>query len=244
VSTENIELIGIGPPGDFLREVGLPVDVAQIMPHEQFKAYIASRDNTIALIPLDDNEFNNCKSAIKYFDYALAGVPCVCSKVSPYTTAVQDQQTGVLCADVTTDWISAIRELLHSAERRNTLAAAARDHVNKHHNLNLTAAAWQDLFQTVDFPAAEPQPLAACPTIERASAGTLEQEAEAQNHTDAEPDSESEVSPAPEMASRTRVQLARGTIRHLFQPASWQSAWQIYKTEGFAGLKKKWKLVF
>jgi len=235
VGKEHIELVGIGPPGDFLREVGLQVDVAPIMPHEQFKAYIASRDNTIALIPLDDNEFNNCKSAIKYFDYALAGVPCVCSNVAPYTSAVEDQVTGLLCADVTGDWIAAIRQLLRSAEHRGRLAAAARDHVNNHHNLNLTAAAWQELFQTIDFPTLEAPPVNPHP----------ETPPGAHRDAGAEPgDAQPPTVAHPEAASRTGVQLARGTVRHLFQPASWQSAWQIYKTEGLAGLKKKWKLVF
>ncbi len=239
VSTERIELIGIGPPGEYLREVGLPVDTAPLMPHEQFKAYIASRHNTIALIPLDDNEFNNCKSAIKYFDYALAGVPCVCSAVEPYTTAVQDQVTGVLCADVTTDWIAAIRALLHSAERRSALATAARGHISKHHNLNRTAAEWQELFQTIDFPTADPLHLEAPPKVD--SENGPQRKPETQPTTsDGAPD----MAATPEITSRTGVQLARGTVRHLFQPASWQSAWQIYKTEGLAGLKKKWKLVF
>ena len=70
VQQENVELIGIGPPGDFLQKAGLPIETAPLMAHEQFKAFAASRDNTIALIPLDANEFNRCKSAVKHFDYA------------------------------------------------------------------------------------------------------------------------------------------------------------------------------
>lgn len=229
VATEQVELIGIGPPGDFLREVGLPIDTAPIMQHEQFKAYIASRNNTIALIPLDGNEFNTCKSAIKYFDYALAGVPCVCSNVEPYISAVQDQVTGLLCADVTADWVNAIRELLHSPELRDTLAIGARDRVSQHHNLNLTAAAWQDLFQALDFPAGDPLYL-----------DTASESPEQPETADAPEINEI----TPEITPRTRGQLLRGTARHLLQPASWQSAWQIYKNEGLAGLKKKWKLVF
>ncbi len=224
VANENIELIGIGPPGDFLREVGLPLDTAPLMPHEQFKAYIASRNNTIALIPLDDNEFNNCKSAIKYFDYALAGVPCICSGVEPYTTALEHEVSGLLCPPDTATWVAAITSLVRNPQLRQSLATNARDRVSDAHNLNLTAAAWQDVFQAIDFP--DGDPLYAELSDNRPEAAKAAPEL-------AEP-----------LATRTRGQLLRGTLRHLLQPASWQSAWQIYKNEGFAGLQKKWKLVF
>jgi len=200
VDTENIELVGIGPPGDFLRAAGLPVETAPLMPHEQFKAYAASRDNTIALIPLDANEFNRCKSAIKYFDYALAGVPCVCSGVEPYTTAVEGNITGILCPDDTKEWVASVRNLIRNTELRRIIADAARERVLEKHSLNLTADAWKTLFGAIRFKdgSGTDDPLYLEPTNEP----------------------------------------------HALKPASWGSAWQIYKKEGFEGIRAKWKMVF
>ena len=217
VDTENVELIGIGPPGDFLRNAGLPIETAPLMPHEQFKAYAASRDNTIALIPLDANEFNRCKSAIKYFDYALSGVPCVCSGVEPYTSAVEGNVTGILCPDDTREWVNSVRNLINNHELRTLIAEAARTRILEQHNLNLTADAWKTLFSAIRFKGGDP--------------------------LYSEPTNEPLSDPKP-AEHRTTTQLLTGSLRHALKPASWASAWQIYKNEGLAGLRAKWKMVF
>ena len=218
-STENIELIGIGPPGDELREAGLPVDTAPLMPHEQFKAYAASRDNTIALIPLDANEFNSCKSAIKYFDYALAGVPCVCSGVEPYTSAVQGNVTGILCPAETAEWVSSVRNLLHNVELRRQIAWAARKQVLDRNNLNLTAAAWNRLFAGSRFK--NDDPLYQEPSVETEECPTK-----------------------PSTQPTTKANMLRFGLRQALRRRTWATAWGIYKNEGFTGLREKLKLVF
>ncbi len=152
----NVEIVGIGPPGVLLREAGIELDHAENMSHEQFKAYLASRDNTIALIPLDDNEFNRSKSAVKFFDYALAGVPCICSQVTPYTAVIDDPDNGILCLDNKDAWVRAIEVLVRGAQRRQDTAAAARQRCEAHHNLNFTAAAWQEMLVATRFPDCDP----------------------------------------------------------------------------------------
>ena len=154
--TLKVELVGIGPPGEFLLDQGLPIQVVPIMPHGQFKAFIAERDNAIALIPLDDNRFNSCKSAIKFFDYALAGVPCACSAVITYAAVISDPDNGILCLDNEAHWTDAIRVLVTSPGRRSVTADRARARCLKDHNLNLTAAAWSDIIQHTDALATNP----------------------------------------------------------------------------------------
>ena len=152
----DVELVGIGPPGLELRKAGIRLNHAPTMPHEQFKAYLASRPDTMALIPLDDNPFNRCKSAVKFFDYALAGVPCVCSAVTPYSDVIDDPDNAILCLDDEDAWVRAIRVLVLSSERRARTAAEARARVLRHHSLNHTATAWQELLQATRFPEADP----------------------------------------------------------------------------------------
>ena len=207
----SIELVAIGPPGLYLREAGVPIAHANNMPHSQFKAYLASRPNTIALIPLDDNPFNRCKSAIKYFDYALAGVPCVCSNVVPYSPVIDSGSTGVLCANTRADWVSAVRSLVNDADLRREIATRSFTRVARQHNLNSTAQAWQHLLKNVPLP--DPSTLVA-PAI------------------------------VSDPYARTAAQLARGTVRHLLKPASYSSAWRIFREDGIRGLRDKWKLVF
>jgi hypothetical protein len=134
--------------------------------------------------------------------------------VEPYSSVVEQNITGLLCPNVTSAWVDAITSLINDPELRDTLAANAHARVSNLHSLNLTAAAWQDLFQGIDFPEGDP----------------LYKDLSDNAVADHE--------------HRTRSQLLRGTVRHLLQPESWRSAWDIYQNEGLAGLKKKWKVVF
>ncbi len=48
----------------------------------------------IALMPLQDNQFNNCKSYHKLLQYSQAGIVAVCSKVEPYTNVILPADTS------------------------------------------------------------------------------------------------------------------------------------------------------
>ena len=180
------------------------------MPHSQFKAFLASRDNTIALIPLDDCPFNRCKSAIKFFDYCQAGVPCVCSAVTPYVEVIDDTRNGLLCGDGREEWVEAIRSLVLDAKQRAAMGQAARESCLKHHNLKLTAAAWQEMLCVTTKPEEVPvyQPRSQVPLPIR---------------------------------FRSRRQLLMRTTHHLFRFTSYESAWWLYREDGFAGVKDNWR---
>jgi processive 1,2-diacylglycerol beta-glucosyltransferase len=78
----------------------------------------------VALAPLVDNEFNRCKSNIKYLDYGMAEIPGVYSDVEPYS-CVQPGITG-LKARTDEDWYDAINRLLESATLRRNIAREAK----------------------------------------------------------------------------------------------------------------------
>ena len=80
----------------------------------------------LAIAPLRDNDFNRCKSDIKFLDYALAGVPAVFSRVGPYSEVIEDGVTGLLCDNTISDWEFAIERLLSSELLRKQLACAAQ----------------------------------------------------------------------------------------------------------------------
>jgi glycosyltransferase involved in cell wall biosynthesis len=48
----------------------------------------------IAIIPLEDNEFNRSKSSIKWHEMSACGIPSVVSNVTPYKEDVVDQETA------------------------------------------------------------------------------------------------------------------------------------------------------
>lgn len=81
----------------------------------------------VALAPLVDNEFNRCKSHVKYLDYAMAGIPGVYQDLAPYET-VEDGVTG-LKAVSENDWYEAIATLIEGADLRRSIAESAKSDV-------------------------------------------------------------------------------------------------------------------
>ena len=145
----NVQIVGIGPPGEFLQEFGVPTIALPMVAHDQFKAFLVERDNTVGIIPLDDNEFNRCKSAIKFFDYALAGIPSVCSAVQPYADVIDDPENGILCLDTQEAWVTALSVMIQDHERRTQTAQEARKRTLQHHNLDVAASAWNALLVNI-----------------------------------------------------------------------------------------------
>ena len=154
--SHHVEIVGIGPPGEFLRSLGVEVIALPIMPHTQFKSFLVERNNTVGIIPLDDNEFNRCKSAVKFFDYSLAGVPCICSSVRPYDDVIDDPDNGILVLDNEEAWVQAITVMISDHERRQRTADEARERCDRRHTLDVSAGAWNNLLATLDR---EPDPL-------------------------------------------------------------------------------------
>jgi glycosyltransferase involved in cell wall biosynthesis len=144
-----LRLIGIGPPGRYLADRGLPVACLENMPYDQFRLFLASLDNAIGLIALDNSVFSACKSAIKFVDYSLAGIPSVCSAVPPYSDVLEHGVTGILVADDQHAWHEAVKRLALAATERERLVLAAQRYCCEHLSLTHAAAAWHDVLTTV-----------------------------------------------------------------------------------------------
>jgi hypothetical protein len=87
---------------------------------EYYPALLCSLKGDIGLAPLEANEFNESKSAIKYYEYTLAGMATVASPVGPYKIVVNNVD-GIL-AD---HWEGELSSLIEDAEARRRLASNA-----------------------------------------------------------------------------------------------------------------------
>ena len=140
-----VRIVAIGPPGQMLVDAGLVVERFENMSYHSFRLFLATMDNGVGLIPLDDSNFSSCKSPIKYFDYSQVGLPSVCSGVPPYSDHIVDNETGYIVENTTLAWVSAIEGLVTSSDLRLKIARAAADYVNDNFNLNVAAEGWQQL---------------------------------------------------------------------------------------------------
>ncbi|MBN0063488.1 hypothetical protein JTL66_35335, partial [Pseudomonas aeruginosa] len=92
---------GMCPPSirPFVREVhaGVPI--------ERYPRALAALDLDLALAPVEQNLFNECKSNLRLLEYGACGFPVVCSDVRCY----QDDLPVTRVKNRFRDWVDAIR---------------------------------------------------------------------------------------------------------------------------------------
>lgn len=64
----------------------------------------------VNLVPLQDNEFTNCKSELKYFEAGLVGSVTIASPTFTYSRAIQDGDNGYLAKSY--EWYEKIESLI------------------------------------------------------------------------------------------------------------------------------------
>ncbi|AXS80354.1 methyltransferase domain-containing protein [Dechloromonas sp. HYN0024] len=144
-----VRVVAIGPPGLRLAQAGVEVIQHENMGHSAFKDFISSIYNSIGLIPLDSSLFSSCKTAVKYFDYSVCGIPCVCSNVKPYSLVVDNKVSGILVENDSESWISAISSLMFSHDLRSDLVKSAQRNVALNHNIDASADSWFNLLSSL-----------------------------------------------------------------------------------------------
>jgi len=142
---ENIKVVVIGPPGDRFEQAGLKVERIVNLSYPAFKDYIRTIDNPIGVIPLDDSLFSSCKTAIKYFDYSLAGIPVICSNVPPYSDVIRNGVTGFLVDNQDEEWVNTINQLVEDVSLRKSIVSSAKAFVSTDYNLDKAVVHWNDL---------------------------------------------------------------------------------------------------
>lgn len=77
-----------------------------LMPHHYMKLY---QEADIMLIPLENSSWHACKSNLKILEAATNEIPCIVSKVEPYS---RDTDAPVLWVEKQSDWLKHINYLL------------------------------------------------------------------------------------------------------------------------------------
>jgi glycosyltransferase involved in cell wall biosynthesis len=109
---------------------------------QRLPALLAGID--VNLAPLEsDNEFTDAKSALKYLEAALVGVPTVASPTTDFRRVIDPDVTGLLAADAR-EWGDALGRLIESPELRRRLGDAAREDVLARHTTRARAHGTRD----------------------------------------------------------------------------------------------------
>ncbi len=104
----------------------------------------------IILSPLVDNEFNRCKSNIKWLEFSVLGLPGIYSDLEPYQKDVIHGETGLLCENTEQAWLCAIEQLISQPELRARIAQQARQRVIQDYAAGTASdqfyQTWQDVY--------------------------------------------------------------------------------------------------
>jgi glycosyltransferase involved in cell wall biosynthesis len=161
---------GVKPPESLLARPEVEFIDIKIWSYAEFCRFFSAQQVDIGIAPLCDHIFNQCKSSIKYLEYAFLGIPSVYSRVGPYRSAVRDEQNGFL-AGSPQEWEQHLSELIEQPELRAALSAAAYEEVMRSGLLSQHNGEWSAFYSQLrpaspkTYPAGALQALA-CKTAE------------------------------------------------------------------------------
>lgn len=120
-----------------------------------FAQYAAHLPIDIGIAPLLDTTFNQCKSDIKFQEYATLGIPGIYSDLPPYRDSVADGQTGLLAGDAA-DWTTAMTRLIKSSALRTRLTEAAMQEITSARPPRPDETTWNEALQRAQQLANDP----------------------------------------------------------------------------------------
>jgi hypothetical protein len=82
----------------------------------------------IGISPLVDNEFNRCKSAIKFLDYSVLGLATVTTDLNGYTL-IRNGENGFRVKNTDEEWYKVLRTLIVDSSIRSQLQYTAQKEV-------------------------------------------------------------------------------------------------------------------
>lgn len=95
------------------------------VPFDRYPERLASLDLDLALAPLEQNRFNECKSNLRLLEYGACGFPVLCSDIEPYRCDLP----VTLVKNRYKDWLNAIRAHLQDLDAAAAMGAALQTKV-------------------------------------------------------------------------------------------------------------------
>jgi GT2 family glycosyltransferase/glycosyltransferase involved in cell wall biosynthesis/SAM-dependent methyltransferase len=86
----------------------------------------------IGIAPLVDNEFNRCKSAIKFMDYSVLGMATVASDINAYSM-IRNGENGYKVNNTEESWYETLKKLIVNPDLRKKIQSTAQNEIFKNY---------------------------------------------------------------------------------------------------------------
>ena len=108
----------------------------------------AAANLDIAIIPLEDTEFNHYKSPIKWFEMSAIGIPSVVANITPYKEVIKDQKTA-MAYDSPDDFFKKVEWLIVDRPARTRIGRAAAKWTKNNRDATKCSSMWIDAYRKV-----------------------------------------------------------------------------------------------
>jgi len=142
-------IYGVKPPEALLAFNDTAWTPIKTYQYEDFAKEFQKISFDIFIAPLLDNEFNRCKSPIKFLEYTTLGVPVICSQVSPYSEVITDGENGLLANDPD-QWDEKINLLVLDPELRYRLAVNAQTLAEDKYLMSKNSDQWLNTYRKIN----------------------------------------------------------------------------------------------
>ena len=139
---------GIKPPDAILALPDTIWTPIKTYNYADFADEFQNLDVDFFLAPLVDNEFNRCKSSIKFMEYSVLGVPGIYSQVVPYNDIVENGKSGFLATSVE-EWKKYIELLVNNPTLRHQIGKNAQNLVKENYLMSQNASKWHRVYREV-----------------------------------------------------------------------------------------------
>jgi glycosyltransferase involved in cell wall biosynthesis len=110
-----------------------------------YYAHLGCMNLDIAIMPLEDTEFNRCKSNLKMLEFGALGLPMVASRVKPYET-FDKPHSGAYLALTAQGFRNRIESLIDSADDRKIMGEEARKFVQDNYSIEKIAQKYYEFY--------------------------------------------------------------------------------------------------
>jgi len=139
---------GLQPPEEIASHPWVEWQPLNTENYIQFADYFLQQSFDIFIAPLQPTLFNQCKSAIKYFECTALGAPGVCSRLGPYEQVIEHGKTGFL-AGTLGDWKIHLNTLIENPSLRLQLAIQAQESIRQNWMLSSHAHEWLEAYHRI-----------------------------------------------------------------------------------------------
>lgn len=139
-------------------EIGWGEDVFKDLPRDRREYHIGVAEDfwpmkhrmldlDIGIAPLIDDEFNWCKTPIKWMEYGILGTPSVCSPAL-YYPFVNQGKDGVI-ASTTDEWVEYLSKLIENKSLRSEIGTACQQRMENEYNIDNHWEKWLEVYKEV-----------------------------------------------------------------------------------------------